>query len=120
MGRYRLQLKDVATHWHAPIAVNADVEAQVAPRVGSLSKVRCSLATGQLITPNINLRSHDVTNGLCCRSLSPPRFSLNISVFRVFFPPFISFSFSPFIFSFILLFLSPLLGSFLFLLSVGF
>jgi hypothetical protein len=61
---------------------------------GSLSKVRCSLATGPLITPNTNLKtSHDVTDGLCPHCLSLSRFCPSISVFRSFLPIlFLSFS----------------------------
>jgi hypothetical protein len=72
---------------------------------GSLSKVRCSLATGPLITPNTNLKtSHDVTNGLCPQCLSLSHFCPSISVFRSFLP-LLFLSFSPVLCSFILSFL---------------
>ena len=73
---------------------------------GSLSKVRCSLATGPLITPNTNLKtSHDVTNGLCPQCLSLSHFCPSICVFSFFSSSFVFLSFSPVVCSFILSFL---------------
>ena len=106
-GCCRFQVEDRATHWHPPIpraicgeyGCDGDRWSRAfhsCRSYGSLSKVRCSLATGPLITPNTNLKtSNDVTNGLCPQCLSLSYFCPSISVFLYILPLFLFVSFLP-------------------------